>query len=82
MATVKNYIGQTPCTWSGEYNGDGTFKAPAIAVYSTFVQPVMVVTAEPPSGVTNGEPKRQVFHLRAAFQPGDKAPDRMLFQWK
>jgi hypothetical protein len=82
MANVRNYIGQTPCTWFGERNGDGTFKASGIVVYSSFVQPVVVVTAEPPDGATNAQPKRQVFHLGAMFQPGDKVPERLLFQWR
>jgi hypothetical protein len=78
-ATTRNYIGQTPCTWEGECEGDNTFKAPGISVYSSFVPGAVVIEAEPPSGTTNLFPQRQVFHTSVHFHDGDKIPAKLFF---
>jgi hypothetical protein len=77
----RNYIGQTPCQWTTEIEGDGTFKrhGAGIPFYSDFVQSVVVVTFEPPSTETNLFAHHDVFHLHTAFQPGTKVPDGIFF---
>jgi len=76
-----NYIGTTPCEWTAQMDGDGTFhnQQGGIPFYSSFVQWVVVFTAEPPSGHTNLFTRREVFHGRAHYQPGTKVPDGIFF---
>jgi len=78
---ARNYLGTTPFTWTTKVNGDGTFKLEhtGIPVFSSFIQPVAVFTAEPASGQTNLFSKREVYHGNATFQGGNKAPEGMFF---
>jgi hypothetical protein len=77
----RNYIGQTPCQWTAQIDGDGTFHrdGSGIPFYSHFVQSVVVFTFDPPSGETNLFSHHEVFHLTTAFQPGTKVPDGIYF---
>jgi hypothetical protein len=77
----RDYLGVTPFTWTTEVNGDGSFKTDrsAIPFYSSFVQSVVVFTAEPPSGATNLYTKREVFHGNADYQKGNNAPQGVFF---
>jgi hypothetical protein len=79
--TGRNYLGTTPCQWTTEVNRDLTFRIPrdSIPFYSDLVQPVIVFTAEPPSGATNLFIRREIFHDKAAFQAGNKVPDGIFF---
>lgn len=77
--SAKQYIGTTPCTWTTELNGDGSFKMPGVLVYSMFVPPVAVFYAEPPSTSTNLFPQHQVFHGGTMATPSSKAPEALLF---
>jgi len=78
-AKTKNYIGTTPCSWSDECEGDGTFKSQGIFMYSSFVPPVVVVMAEPPTNSAALFPKREVFHCNTPFRKGERIPEKLFF---
>jgi hypothetical protein len=73
------YIGQTPCEFTPEQNGDGTFKVPWVFVYSLFVAPVAVFRADPPTGSTDLYSKRQVLHGGTIATPAVKVPAGLFF---
>jgi hypothetical protein len=77
----RNYLGTTPFQWTTETEGDGTFKIQSdnIPFYSSFVQSVVVFTAEPPNDATNLYTKREVYHGRAQFQHADQVPQGIFF---
>jgi len=59
--------------------GDGSFDLPGALIYSSFVPPVGVVTAEPPSEATNLYVQRQVFHSGTIATASDKVPQALFF---
>ncbi len=78
FAEPKNYLGQTPFTWTPEQNGDGTFKLPGALVYSTFVPPAIIFEAR----WTNGAADRVTFHGGSIAHGADKIPPGVFFQRK
>lgn len=77
-ARSRSYVGQTPCTGQFEIEGNGAFKVPSrIPVFSEFVQPVLVFTAE-----HDGQSRQEVFHGASTFQAGSKAPPAVFFDFK
>jgi hypothetical protein len=78
-AKAKDFLGVTPFDWQAELNAKGGFKVPAIAVYSWFVQPVVVFTAQPTNGATNLFARHQVFHGSTILLPKDKVPSGIFF---
>jgi len=75
----KSFLGETPFDWQFEVNGDHTFKAPGVFIYSAFVPPATVFEARPPGDATNLFVQRVVFHGGSFAHPPDKAPDKMFF---
>ena len=77
----KDYLGTTPFQWTTEIERDGTFKIQSdnIPFYSSFVQSVVVFTAEPPNDSTNLYTKKEVYHGKAEFQHADKVPEGIFF---
>lgn len=75
----RQYIGTTPCTWVASVNGDGSFKLPGILVYSMFVPPVLVITADPPENSTNLFQQHQVFHGGTIATGPNQAPESLFF---
>ena len=75
-ATSETYLGQAPCKWTVEVNGDGSFKMPGIPVYSSFVKPVYVFIAR-----HEGAEIRQLVHGGAVFQTADFVPDALFFDF-
>ena len=76
---AKQYLGTAPLAWTTECNGDGTFKLPGALVYSLFVPPVAVFTADPPAGQTNLFPHRLVYHGGTVATPPTKIPSGIYF---
>jgi len=78
---ARDYLGTTPFQWTTETEGDGTFKiqSAGIPFYSSFVQSVVVFTAEPPNDATNLYTKKEVYHGNAQFQHADKVPQGIFF---
>lgn len=76
----RSYLGTTPFSWTTEVNGDGSFKTSGsgIPFYSSFVQPVVIFTADPPSSATNLFEKKEVFHGNTDYQKGN-APQGVFF---
>ncbi len=81
FASQKNrqYLGTTPFVWTVHPKGDGSFDLPGALIYSTFVPPVGVVTAEPPASATNLFIQRQVFHSGTIATASDKVPQAIFF---
>ena len=75
----RQFIGTTPFHWTTEVNSDGTFKLSGALVYSMFVPPVAVFTAEPPTGATNLFTKREIFHGGTVATSPTKAPEGIFF---
>lgn len=76
-AKAREYLGKTPCAAEIPADGDGRIKIPAgFMVYSSFVPPVAVFTAEWPGIATN----RQVLHGGNVARPADKLPAALLFR--
>lgn len=78
----RQFIGVTPFDWSVQGNGDGTFKLPGAFIYSSFVGPVAVFTAEPGTNAPGLYPQRQVYHGGTAVTPADKIPAGIFFDMK
>lgn len=78
---ARDYLGTTPFQWTTEIEGNGAFKiqSAGIPFYSSFVQSVVVFTAEPPNDATNLYTKKEVYHGNAEFQHADKAPEGIFF---
>jgi len=81
-ATGRSYIGTTPFVWPYRPKPDGTFDLPGALVYSIFVPPVAVFTAEPPSDHTNLFVERQVYHGGSIATGGNKVPEGIFFDLK
>src|SRR5258708_5410420 len=75
----RQYIGTAPFVWTCQPKGDGSFNLQGALVYSIFVPPVAVFSADPPSGATNLFQKRQVFHGGTIATPADKVPEGIFF---
>lgn len=76
-AKAREFLGKAPCSAELPADGDGRIKVPAgFMVYSTFVPPVAVFTAEWPGIATN----RQVVHGGNIARPADKLPAALLFR--
>ena len=80
QALKEEYIGQTPCTWELEGNGDRTFKMNAgIFVYSTFVPPVVVFRADPAEATPGLYSQREVYHGANIVRGNDRIPEKLFF---
>jgi hypothetical protein len=75
----RQFIGTAPFDWIVAGNGDGSFKLPGAFIYSSFVGPVAVFTAEPSVATEGLSPQRQVYHGGTAVTPADKIPEGIFF---
>jgi hypothetical protein len=71
----REYVGQSPCVVTVETDAQDRF----VNKFSSFLHPVAVFMAEPPSTSTNLYAQRQEFQVPAAFHKAVKAPDAVFF---
>lgn len=76
----RSYLGQTPCTAMIEGH-KGYFKLPSVAYASDYVAGIAVISADPPTGVTNSSPKSYTFKGSTDWADGDKIPKALFFDF-
>lgn len=77
--TSRSYLGTTPFDWPVTGNPDGSFKLPGALVYSIFVPPVAVFTAEPGTNAAGQYPQRMVIHGGTIATPAERIPEGIFF---
>ncbi|MDB6055521.1 MAG: hypothetical protein JWN25_3044 [Verrucomicrobiales bacterium] len=80
-ARGKEYLGTTPLVWETIGDGQRNFLPPRVGILNDFVQPVVVLTATLPSTNTVSLTRRMVFHGGAIFQPADRIPEKIMFDF-